>query len=233
MWLYQETDNNSKWCRQARPNQHWVSWWTDQPIPEGDIQGAIGTIEWTYALIDKLGYERPITIGYETFPELQKHWAREVKISTLRNFRYTNLIRSYNPKFVKPADQLKLWTGQVFKTGSHPYLDPHPDDTRVEIHEVVEFVEEYRGFWDGNYMEFVQYPVPDEGIKFVDWCFPLILILNDLSGTPLVVDVGRCSDGVWRIVEIGLPFAMGAYGAEEQYMKCHEIWWENLKCQQK
>jgi ATP-grasp domain, R2K clade family 2 len=242
MILYQELDNNARWAREARPDLEWVSYWLDRPLPSGPIQGAIGTIQWTKEVIRKCGLEQPKTIGYETYPELQPFWGRNVEVCTLGDFRFRcNRPGGASLKqwFVKPAEDLKLWTGQGFGSDDHPYLTPHHSDTRIEIHEVVNFVDEYRIFHDGKSAPtYAGYPVSDSGVvvglipsssgfnglrKF--W----YTIEDHIPKAPIVVDIGLCDDGHWRIVEIGEPWAMGAYGAESHYMGCHMQWWKELQ----
>lgn len=221
---------------EARLELEWQSWWPDQPAPE-NIQGAIGSIEWTRKLIGKLGLNQPSTVGYETFPELQYLWGRKVDVSTLAELRRRFDApggANHRHWFVKPVDEYKLWTGQIFDTADHPYLKPFNGDTRVEIHEPVEFSEEYRGFWHRRQFTFARYPIEDEPQVIVshrNWgAEPLIRHLElSLHDRPLVVDIGVDMYGKWMVVEISEPWSMGAYGAEAQYLNAHMAWWKTLQ----
>jgi hypothetical protein len=140
---------------------------------ENDV--IVGSVEATKAFWKKIGIEVPKYIGY---PEcLKDFYGREIKKTSLNKIKVEDL-----PIFIKPADDVKLFTGFVLGKNStlrdinmyYPDVDPN---TPVYTSEPINIISEYRCFvHKGNLV----------GIKHYDGDFnkfPNVDMINEMMVT--------------------------------------------------
>jgi hypothetical protein len=175
-------------------------------ITKDDI--ADGTIPFIYAILKKAGKPIPII---DSYPEI------------LRPFLYRNITRTklglihdgfYG--FIKPADDLKKWTGFVMKDPSDlQQINHHSRHTAVYVSDVVHWLTEWRyyivrgeiiacGHYDGD--ENVR---PDGGVIYT----ALKLLVNTPSA--YCIDWGVLDDGRTALVEYNDGFSLGWYGEDD------------------
>lgn len=193
----------------------------------------IGSIEWTYAALDALGIARPAVISYETFPRMQHQFRRSTMQCAASWLKLCNF-----PLFVKPAEKLKLFPAKVYDEAEFQALGLTPQ-TMCDASEPVEFSDEFRTFWrrggDGQWhLEGgADYPMIEETPPPLD-----VARLGDIAPHPdlprdtITIDVGTIDKGKpsqrQAIVELGDMFAMGTYGADAAYFRCHQQWLAGL-----
>ena len=247
MIYYQPTYKDAKFIL-ATTDEPRAIWMVGDKTPTVKPTALLGSIEWTYAILDSLGVERPRVIDYQTFPSMRKHFHRK----TWRQLCIDVLDFATFPVFVKPSGTLKTWTGRVFESRRDFNISVEcTKDMMCDCSEPVEFTDEIRTFWrrlelydsenrsrgysaGWNLVAAVGYPQVNEE---ADYRFAECLGIangvaeiwpdNDLPCSTLVIDIGTMN-GKQAIVEIGDMFAMGTYGADSEYLRCHKQWCREL-----
>lgn len=244
MIYYQPTYKDAKFILATTVEPRAI-WMVGDKAPTVKPTALLGSIEWTYAILDALGVERPRVIGYETFPLMRKYFKRGIGTT------FAGLIpESRFPLFIKPAKVLKLFEASIFecKGAMLALIEP---DCEVDYSEPVEFTDEIRTFWrrlelydsknrfrgysaGWTLMAAVGYPQVNEEADYrLAECLGVtngVLEIwpdNDLPCSTLVIDIGTMN-GKQAIVEIGDMFAMGTYGADSEYLRCHKQWCREL-----
>lgn len=244
MIYYQPTYKDAKFIL-ATTDEPRVIWMPGDKAPTVKPTALLGSIEWTYAIITAMVITPPPVIGYETFPTMLKHFKRGIGQAAAGA-----IPESRFPLFIKPAKVLKHFEARVFASKSE-LLAFIGDDYAVDYSEPVEFTDEIRTFWrrldlydsanqfrgysaGWKLMAAVGYPqINDEPDYRLAECLGVtdgvvdIWPDNDLPCSTLVIDIGTMN-GQQAIVEIGDMFAMGTYGADVEYLRCHKQWVKDL-----
>jgi len=171
----------------------------------GDV--IFGSIESCKYGFVKSGIEIPKYLGYPD--EVSPFYGRKIV-----EMDYSEVMNQELPIFVKPKDDVKRFTGDVFREDQWRTitLNGH-QDTMFYVSEVVDFVSEWRVFvhnrevyacqnYSGNPLSF---PSPDVINSIVN--------LYDNCPIAYTIDVGITSYGETLIVEINDMWATGSYGA--------------------
>lgn len=115
-------------------------WFPGDKAPAVKPTALLGSIEWTYAILTSMGIVLPPVLGYTSFPSMAQLYRREIGRCAIGE-----LHPGMFPLFVKPANNLKHWTGQVFADITD--LPDIGDDYVCDHSEPVEFTDEIRTFW--------------------------------------------------------------------------------------
>lgn len=172
----------------------------------------IGSVEATRFFFGELGVSCPKYIGYPN--ELTEYYGREIKLMKVRD-----LTKNY-PYFIKPATEVKLFTGDViendrllntFKT----FYDVNPE-TLLYVSEVINIQSEYRCFVHKGVLKGIQYYLGDfkkyPNYKVIEE------IISKYEKQPIAytVDVGVTDNNETIIVEINDMWAIGSYGFNKE-----------------
>lgn len=175
---------------------------------EKDI--CIGSVQATNKFFELCGIEPPTYLGYPE--QLKKYLGRSIELTT-----FGELDMNF-PYFVKPATDVKLFTGDVVDKPTHlEYLEKFDNcksDTKLYKSELVEFVTEYRvSVSQGKIYGMKHYK--GDWMKFID---PLVIdnMIKDFTDCPSAfsLDVGLTDDGRTLLVEVNDYWALGSYGLE-------------------
>lgn len=172
--------------------------------PDTIVQGWIGTVR--YAL-SRLGVPDP---HVPTMPEeVQAFAGRKIWTTTLGEFR-----KDDRRAFIKPLTQHKLFTGHVASGEFRDLIQTanFEDDVVVLASEVVDFVVEYRTFWNARKCVGARFYKGDWS-KMID--FDVVgRVGAAYSSAPAAcsIDFGLTSDGRTLPVEVNDAFALGHYG---------------------
>jgi hypothetical protein len=150
---------------------------------------------------------------YLGYPEqLRKYLGRKIETTTFGE------LGTDFPYFVKPAESIKMFTGDVVDNPKHlEYLvafDKCMSDTPVIKSEVIEFLSEYRVFvshgkiydvkhYKGTWKEHISWNIVELMVKAYTDC-----------PSAYTLDVGIDSIGLTRLVEVNDMWAIGSYGMD-------------------
>jgi hypothetical protein len=181
---------------------------------ENDI--IVGSVEATKAFWEKIGIKTPKYIGYPQ--SLKDFYGREIKKTRINKIKVEDL-----PIFIKPADDVKLFTGFVLEKNSTLrdinmyYPDVNPN-TLVYTSEPIDIISEYRCFvHKGNLVGIKHYD--GDFTKFPD-VFTIQSMMQkfyDESPISYTLDVGLIRDGngfKTILVEVNDFWAIGGYGLD-------------------
>lgn len=230
MIYYQPTYKDAKFIL-ATTDEPRAIWMVGDKAPTVKPTALLGSIEWTYAILDSLGVARPRVINYQTFPSMRKNFHRK----TWSQLCIDVLDFAKFPVFVKPSGTLKTWTGRVFESRRDFNISVEcTKDMMCDCSEPVEFTDEIRTFWrrdtEGQWIfdTAVAYPqINDEPDLRSHQCLGDVRPCIFAPCSTLVIDIGTMN-GKQAIVEIGDMFAMGTYGADAAYLRCHKQWCREL-----
>jgi len=178
------------------------------PDPNTDV--CIGSVQGTVRFFEACGVEVPKYLGYPD--QLKKYLGRKIETTTFGN------LGDDFPYFVKPADDVKMFTGDVVSNPKHlEYLrdfDKCQPETPVMKSEVMEFLSEYRVFvshgkiydvkhYKGTWKEHISSNIVE-------------MMVRDYTDCPsaYTLDVGLDSSGLTRLVEVNDMWAIGSYGMD-------------------
>lgn len=180
----------------------------NKPInPEEDI--IVGTVSSVSKFLKHLGAEIPKSITYPL--ELRSFLKRDIRESIVGE------LGNDFPYFVKPADDIKLFTGDVVSRKEHiEYIrqDGATDETKVWVSELIDFQTEYRCFITNGIIK---------GIKHYKGDFKLFIDTDKVQEmvdaykdcpSAYTLDVGLDSDGDTVLVEANDFWALGSYGLD-------------------
>jgi len=173
----------------------------------------IGSVEATNMFFDALDVDAPTYIGYPE--ELNEFYGRKIYKTT-----FGERPKEY-PYFLKPANDIKLFTGSLVENDGHIDIiknwmanRPIEDSLEMYISEPIDFVSEYRCFvleqnlvgmkhYQGDFTVFPNVDVVNQ-------------IMNTYSNCPVAytIDVGVTSTGETCIVELNDFWAIGSYGLD-------------------
>jgi hypothetical protein len=178
------------------------------PDPNTDI--CIGSVQGTEKFFEACGVPVPKYLGYPE--QLKKYLGRKIETTTFEN------LGTDFPYFVKPAESIKMFTGDVVDNPKHlEYLvmfDKCQPDTPVIKSEVMDFLSEYRVFvshgkiydvkhYKGTWKEHISWNVVE-------------MMVKDYTDCPsaYTLDVGLDSRGLTKLVEVNDMWAIGSYGMD-------------------
>lgn len=166
----------------------------------------IGSVEGSNFFFKECGIEPPKYLGYPT--ELYKYLGRDV--------HQTKLGLMTIPSFIKPANDVKLFTGSVIenKGGYQMLLDYSDADENTEIlqSELVDFVSEYRCFVHEDTLKGIQFYLGDFKIFPHVGTIEAMIEAYESANCAYTLDVGVTADGRTLLVEVNDMWAIGAYG---------------------
>jgi len=151
-------------------------------------------------------------LGYKVFP-INDTWAGEFK-KREEKFCLLEEIEKY-PCFIKPAQDIKQFTGIVVENEKEAKLFTSNYDGQLSVQEIVEIESEYRLYYTetrgilgikhylGN-----PYLVPDE--KFVEEL--VFHAKKELKEKSFTLDIGIKNNGETFLIEINDGWAVGNYG---------------------
>lgn len=180
------------------------------PIPlskETLVCGYISSVRWA---LEELKITEP---KIEDYPlELMEYCGREIYLSTLEEFQKTN-----QRKFIKPVD-VKLFKGIVCKDNVHAMIETalHPNDTKIYVSEVVNFISEYRVFINQGLMIGCRHYAGDFTV-FPD--FEIVQnAVNDYHSAPIAysIDFGITYDHRTLLIEVNDAWSLGCYGLDSK-----------------
>jgi hypothetical protein len=185
-------------------------------IRTGDI--IVGSVETSVAFFKALNTPIPPSISYheEVFPFLFRTPVIQ-KIGELdKEFPY----------FIKPSEEIKLFTGSVIENQSQldlllKFYDGVTVETKVWKSPVVDFVSEYRCFINQGELRGIKHYKGDFE-SFPDISF-IKEIISAYKSSPIsyTIDVGIDTTGKTILVELNDMWAIGSYGLDGTiYTKC-------------
>jgi len=164
-------------------------------------------VQATEDFFDKCGIKIPKYLGYPD--SLKKYLHRDIKKIQIKDIKYF-------PIFIKPADNIKEFTGELVEKESSlqfmkDYMDVK-DDTLVYASEPIEFIVEYRGFVHKNELKGIQYYQGDfREYICATTVAQMIEDYKDEAPIAYTLDVGVTKHGT-TLVEINDMWAIGSYG---------------------
>jgi hypothetical protein len=176
--------------------------------PNTDI--CIGSVEATVKFFELCGVSIPKYIGY---PESLRSFLSRKIIKTTFNDSGNDY-----PYFVKPSDDVKLFTGDIIKSDKDKQmlLDFNFCDVNTPIYksEIVDFVSEYRIFVSKGEIRGIKHYRGDFK-KFIDIDIvrSMVELYKDCPSA-FTLDVGLTSDGRTLLVEVNDMWAIGSYGLD-------------------
>jgi hypothetical protein len=171
----------------------------------------VGSVQATTRFFEIAGVESPESITYPS--ELVNFLGREVKMRDLGSIKSDDL-----PLFIKPAVEIKKFTGDIFKKQSHldnlRTFDKCNDDTVVWTSEILDFETEYRVFvsngviygmkhYQGDYARIVDIEIVKKMVAAYKNC-----------PSAYTLDVGLTMTNETVLVEVNDMWAIGSYGLE-------------------
>ena len=178
-------------------------------ITKDDI--CVGSVQATTRFFSIAGIETPESITYPT--ELVDFLKRKVKICELGSVKVEDL-----PLFIKPAIEIKKFTGDVFKTQTHldnlRVFDKCTDDTVVWTSEILDFTTEYRVFVSNGVIYGMKHYQGDFGeIVDIEEVKKMVAAYKNCPSA-YTLDVGLTAVGETALVEVNDMWAIGSYGLE-------------------
>jgi hypothetical protein len=185
------------------------------------VNGWIRSVNKAFQII---GATEPVEISIPD--ELMSFAGRKIWTSTLEE------IRKYEPRvFIKPLEGHKLFNGHI-RTGEMKdliYTSMYPDETKILVSEVVDFVSEYRGFvlegkliglkhYRGDYTKIVDAKIIESAI-------------TEYKSAPVAysIDFGLTDDNRCLLVEVNDAFSLGCYGLDPVwYARMIEARWDQI-----
>lgn len=174
-------------------------------ILPGEVIMLSGSIDFVKAGLRQLGKTLPPP---DCYPESMKQYLhRSVSYGTKRDLTLDML-----PKFIKPADDYKLFTGFVCDDPDDYRLQHVGNKRRLAICDVVKWKSEWRyycfdhTFYESAFYNGDQTVQPDE-----DVVKEILKAFAKERKWPAVVDIGVLDDGTTALVEINEAFSIGYY----------------------
>lgn len=184
------------------------------------ICGFISSVRWAMEALNV-----PVVLDYPA--ELQSYLGRNIYSSTLSKIKSSN-----DRKFIKPVTA-KLFNGFVCKDAIHTMIHTAmcPDDTKIYVSDIVNFVSEYRIFVDEGLMVGCKNYLGDFTIS-PD--FEIISkAINEYITAPISysADFGITDDGRTLLIEINDAWGLGCYGLDSLlYAKMLKNRWTEMVC---
>ena len=173
----------------------------------------IGSVEATVEFFKYCNVEIPKSISY---PEsLKTYLGREIVEMDFRD-----LNSNHYPCFVKPANQIKLFTGDVVSHDDHIgylVLSGAKPETKIIKSTLIDFISEYRCFVTRGDLKGMKHYLGDFEI------FPNMEIVHEMISEfeksneapwAYTIDVGVTNNGLTLLVEVNDMWAIGSYGLD-------------------
>jgi hypothetical protein len=175
----------------------------------------IGSVESTIIFFQLMNVPIPGYIGYPDC--IRKYLGREIRKTKFMNIQAEiQTLPCEYPFFIKPADDVKKFTGCVIEKKSEidtlEKFENIEDEDIVYISEVLDIISEYRCFVHRGVLKGIQWYKGDF-CKFPE--VELIKnIIKDYKNAPVAytIDIGILSNGSNILVEINDFWAIGSYG---------------------
>lgn len=168
----------------------------------------IGSVEASKFFFEKLGVKCPNYIGYPE--ELSDFYKRKIEIKKVKDLDFNF------PYFIKPATDVKLFTGDVIDSDRlfklfTTFYDVNPD-TLLYYSEVINIKSEYRCFVNKGELKGIQYYLGDF-TKYPDHNI-IKDIISKYKNQPIsyTIDIGVTDKNETVIIEINDMWAIGSYG---------------------
>ncbi len=186
----------------------------------------VGWIRTVRKAFEVLGVQDPPEVSIPA--ELAEYAGRKTWESTLGDMRRSD---DNSRLFIKPLEGHKLFTGHI-RTGEMKdliYTAIYPDETKILVSEVVNFISEYRGFvLNGKLI----------GLKHYAGDFKIMIdtakveeAITKYTDAPIAysIDFGMTDDGRTLLVEVNYSFALGCYGLDRVwYARMIEARWDQI-----
>lgn len=172
----------------------------------------IGSVEATSVFFKACGIDVPKYLGYPS--ELYPYYGRNITKTTMCELNMSDL-----PFFIKPANGVKLFTGELIESEKQvnslkDFYDVH-DSTELYLSSPVKFLAEYRCFVHEEELKGIQYYSGDFTL------FPNVATIEEMirvyttANCAYTLDVGVVSKGGETIlVEVNDMWAIGSYGMD-------------------
>lgn len=170
----------------------------------------IGSVEATVKFFELCGISVPKYLGYPD--SLKEFLGRDIIKTTFKD------TGDDYPYFLKPADDVKLFTGDIARNENNKLMFIEWGlcnvDTPVYKSELVDFVSEYRVFvslgeirgikhYRGNFKKFIDIPTVEKMVTTYKDC-----------PSAFTLDVGLTSDNRTLLIEVNDMWAIGSYGLD-------------------
>jgi hypothetical protein len=187
-------------------------------ISKNDI--IIGSVQVTVKFFNRLGVPIPTYLGYPD--SLKNYLGRDIQRCTIEE------INTPYPFFIKPAKDVKLFTGSVVESKASLDIlllycgDDITKDTEVYLSDTIEIVSEYRCFVREGQLKGIQYYAGD----FQHYINSSVVkqMIKDYENPPncYTLDVAFTVSGHTVLIEVNDMWAIGAYGfdANEYALMC-------------
>lgn len=179
--------------------------------PNEDI--IVGSVEATVEFFKYCGITIPKAISY---PESLKPYLGR----NIFEMNFGDLNKEYYPSFVKPASDIKLFTGDIVSHDDHIiYMISNgaKPDTKIHVSSLVDFITEYRCFvtrgelrgmkhYKGDFEVFPDMKIIHEMIEIFEksgeapWAYTIDVGVNEFDNSTLLVEV----NDMWAIGSYGL-----------------------------
>lgn len=186
----------------------------------------IGSVEATQSAFNVIGVEIPKYIGY---PEsMNSFYGRKIEVTTVGNVRNCEC-----PIFIKPKNDVKLFTGEVISNDGYRdlFLSNLSDDLEIYTSPVIDIISEYRCSVNHGKLLGIKHYIGDFTV------FPDVSVINDMiecydgDEKSYALDVGITAEGETILVEINDYWAIGSYGLDGRtYTKCLIDRWYQITC---
>lgn len=199
----------------------------------------VGNIDFMYAAMTRLGIEKVNPNDYPTCFSDKDYGRRKPIVRVLGQIPDEEY-----PLFIKPAEKLKAFTGQVVSSSNHPLVHRLNPKMKVWACEVIDIVKEWRiyfyetdegtiGYFSGLYQcrDFNTGKLElDMGKKFIeDIVFRYVQSTHINNGA---IDIGVRADGRFVVIEANPGFSIGLYEYDEKsidkYTRLLTNYWFNL-----
>lgn len=172
----------------------------------------IASVGSTIQFFEQAGIQTPTYLGYPE--ELEKYLGRKINRTLFGDLLHSETAFPY---FIKPANDVKLFTGDVIERKEHLSLiqDFNPglkEETELFISQTIDIVSEYRCFVFEKDLKGIQYYLGDFR-KYPDADL-IDQMVNDYISSPVAytLDVGVTSSGETVLIEVNDMWAIGSYG---------------------
>lgn len=175
----------------------------------------VGSVQACRKFFELIGVDTPKYLGYPE--ELDKYYLRKIWSSTFKDI-------SWYPIFIKPRNDVKLFTGMVIDTSKdHLFVsDYYPEitpDLEIYCSDVLEFASEYRCFISKGELKGIHWYSGDFKITLDSGMIKIIeKMIKDYKSAPTAytLDVGIIENDVneLALIEINDFWAIGSYGMD-------------------
>ncbi len=179
-------------------------------VPAKPTNLVVGFVEDTLKYFEKLGIPKMDALNIPF--QLQNYCGRTIEYTTIGLAKALD----YYPIFVKPVITKQFVAGVLKgKEDFNYYLRDVPNETKIMVSDVVDFVSEYRCYVTKGILKGVKHYIGDfrvfPDMRVIDGC------INDYLGYPAgyTIDFGVTQDGKTLLIECNDGWAIGNYGLSD------------------